>query len=122
MRKQDELKAEHKTPITEICYIPGKLSDGTDCKILLDKGANKSFMSKTFYFNCPSFHSNFTSRTKNILVSNGPYAGALFVIPVVINLQGNRLEVYRFISEIHDNVDMVIGIKNVSEIAGVISN
>ena len=35
----------------------GKLLDGTDCKIFLDKGASKSFISKTFYLNCPSLHS-----------------------------------------------------------------
>ena len=36
MKRQDELKAEHKTPITEDCYIPSKMLGGTDCKILLD--------------------------------------------------------------------------------------
>ena len=39
MRRQDELKAEHKAPITGDCYLPGNLSDSTDCKILLDTGA-----------------------------------------------------------------------------------
>ena len=51
MRRQDELKAEHEVSITEDCYIHGKLLDGTDCKILLDMGASKPFMSKTFYLN-----------------------------------------------------------------------
>ena len=35
MRRQDELKAEHKTPITEDCSIHCKLLDGPGCKILL---------------------------------------------------------------------------------------
>ena len=39
MRRQDELKAEHKAPITEDYCIPGKLLGGIDCKILLDTGA-----------------------------------------------------------------------------------
>ena len=48
MRRQDELKIEHKELITEDWYIPSKLLDGPDGKILLDTGA--SFMSKTFLF------------------------------------------------------------------------
>ena len=54
-------------------------------------------------------------KTKNILVGNGQYIGVLFVIHVVINLQ------HTLVSEIHDNVDMVMGIKTVYEIEGVIS-
>ena len=57
MKIQDELKAEHREPTTEDCNIPSKLLHGTDCKILLDIGAGKSFMCKTFYLNCPSLHS-----------------------------------------------------------------
>ena len=53
MRRQDELKAEQKASITEDCYIPDKLLHGADCKKLLDTGASKSFMCKTFYLNCP---------------------------------------------------------------------
>ena len=48
MRRQDELKLEHKSPIKEDCYIYGKLLDSIDCKILLDTGPSKSFMSKPF--------------------------------------------------------------------------
>ena len=37
---------------------------GTDCKILLDMGTSKSFMSETFYLSCLSLHSlpRFASR------------------------------------------------------------
>ena len=50
MRRQDEWKAEHKPPITEDCYIQGKLLESTDCMVLLDMETSKSFMSKTFLF------------------------------------------------------------------------
>ena len=75
-------------------------------------------MSKTFYLNYPSLHSlpNFVSKTKVILVGNGQYVGVLFVIPVVINLEGHGFEVYTLVSEIHNNADMLMGIKNVYEI------
>ena len=48
---------EHKTSITKDCYKQGKLLDGTDCKVLLDMEAPKSFISKIFYLNCPSLYS-----------------------------------------------------------------
>ena len=76
-------------------------------------------MSKTFYLNCPSLHSllKFVSRTKNILVGNGHYIVVLFVIPVVINLYGYIFDVYTLVSEIHDNMVMVMRIKNVYEMS-----
>ena len=35
----------------------GKLLDGTECQILLDTGASKSFMSKLHYLHHKSLHS-----------------------------------------------------------------
>ena len=46
---QDILKAEESFPISENGYTLGRLLDGTKCQLLLDTGANKSFMSKSFY-------------------------------------------------------------------------
>ena len=123
MRRQDELKAEHKAPTTEDCYILGKLLYSTDCKILLDTGVRRSFISKTFNLNCLSLHSlpKFVSKTKKYFSRQWPVHRILFVIPVVISLQEYRFEVYTLVSEMHVNLDMVIGIKNVYEIEGVIS-
>ena len=47
--KNDKLKAEEAFPISEQGYTLGKLLDGTECQLLLDTGASKSFMSKSFY-------------------------------------------------------------------------
>ena len=44
----------------------------------------------------------------------------MFVIPVIIEINKHRLEVFTLVSEIFDNVDMVLGIKNLFEIEGVI--
>ena len=44
----------------------------------------------------------------------------LFVIPVVIDVYGHRFDVFTLVSEIHDNVDLVLGMKNVIELEGVI--
>ena len=78
MNRQDDLEAKYKTPISEDCYINGKLLDGTNGKILHDIAASKSFMSTTF-LNWGSLHSlsKFVSKTKNIVVGNGQYIGVL---------------------------------------------
>ena len=53
---QDKLKAEESFPILESGYALGRLLDGTKCQLLLDMGASKSFMSKSFYMQCKSLH------------------------------------------------------------------
>ena len=55
--KNDKLKVEESFPISEQWYMLGKLLDGTDCQLLLDTGASKSFMSKLFFMHCQSLHS-----------------------------------------------------------------
>ena len=46
--------------------------------------------------------------------------GVLFVIPVIVDVHGNRFEIFTLVSEIHENVDLVLGIKNIFELEGVI--
>ena len=102
----------------------GKLLDGTGCQILLDTGASKSFMSKSHYLHCKSLHSlsKFASKTQRIQVGNGHYVSVLFVIPIIIDIHGCRFEIYTLVSEIHENVDLVLGINNVFELEGVINS
>ena len=47
--RTSKIKAEEKFPIPEQGYMIGKLLDGTECQILLDTGASKSFVSKSHY-------------------------------------------------------------------------
>ena len=47
--RNDKLKGEESFPISEHGYTSGKLLDGTECQLLLDTGARKLFMSKSFY-------------------------------------------------------------------------
>ena len=49
--------ADENFPMSKQGYTTGKLLDGTECQMLLDTGASKSFMSKSHYFHCKSFHS-----------------------------------------------------------------
>ena len=59
---------------------------------------------------------------KRIQVGNGQYVGVLFVILAIVEINGHRLEVFMLVSEIFDNVDMVLGIKNLFELEGVIDS
>ena len=54
--KNDKLKVEESFPISEHGYATGKLLDRTECQLLLDTGASKLFMSKSFYMHCKSLH------------------------------------------------------------------
>ena len=102
----------------------GKLLDGTECDILVDTGASKSYMSKSYFMRCKSLHSlpKFTSTTSRIQVGNGQYVGVLFVIHVTMTIQSHRFEIFTLISEIHENVDLVIGIKYLFKLEGVIDS
>ena len=61
----------------------------------------------------------FTSTTRRIQVGNRQYVGVLFVIPVIITIQKYRFEIFTLVSEIPENVDLVLGIKNLFELEGV---
>ena len=49
MTRSTRIKAEERFPITGQGFASGKLLDGTECQILLDKGTTKSYMSKSYY-------------------------------------------------------------------------
>ena len=46
----------------------------------------------------------------------------LFIIPIIIDIHGHRFEIYTLVSEIHENVDLVLGIKNIFELEGIINS
>ena len=106
---QDKLKAKESFPISENVYTVGRLLDGTKCQLLLDTGASKSFMSKSFYMHCKSLHTlpKFAATMQRIQVGNGQCVSVLFVIPVIIEVHNHRFEIYTLVSEIHENIDLV---------------
>ena len=59
---------------------------------------------------------------QRIQVGNGQCVSVLFIIPVIIDVHGHRFQIYTLVSEIHENVDLVLGIKNVFELEGVINS
>ena len=78
-------------------------------------------MSKLHYMHCKSLHSlsKFASEMQKIQVGNGQFVSVLFIIPVRVDIHGHRFEIYTLVSEIHKNVDLVLGIKNVFKLEGV---
>ena len=68
MTQDKDLMVEQKFPISKSGYTFGKLMDGMECQILLDTGASKSFMSKSYYLYCKALHSlpKFASKTQKI--------------------------------------------------------
>ena len=98
--------------------------DGTECQILLSTGASKSYMSKSYYLRCKGLHKlpKFTSDTQRIQVGNGQYVSVLFVIPVIVDVHSHRFEIFTLVSEIHENVDLVLAIKKIFGLEGVIDS
>ena len=52
MMRDTKIKAQERFPITGQGFASGKLLDGMECQILLDTGATKSYMSKSYYLQC----------------------------------------------------------------------
>ena len=114
---QDKLKAEESFPVLESGYTLGRLLDGMKYQLLLDTGSSKSLMSKSYicsvnlyipYQNLPPPCKEY--RLETLCVS------ILFIIPVIVDIHGHRFEIYTLVSEIHENVDLVLSIKNVFEL------
>ena len=66
MKREEVMKAEESFPISEQGFVMGKLLNGEECQILLDMGASKSYMSKSYYLRRNSLHNlpKFASKTQ----------------------------------------------------------
>ena len=53
----------------------------------------------------------FSSKTQRFQVGNGQHVSVLFIIPLIVEIAGHRFEVYTLVFEIHENIDLVLGIK-----------
>ena len=56
MTRDTKIKVEENFHITGQGFASEILLDGTDCQILLDTGATKSYMSKSYYLRCKTLH------------------------------------------------------------------
>ena len=60
--------------------------------------------------------------TQRIQVGSGQFISVLFIIPIIIDIHDYRFNIYTVVSEIHENVDIVIGIKNIFELEYIINS
>ena len=81
-------------------------------------------MSNSHYSRCKSLHSlpKFVSKTQRIQVGNGQYVSVLFIITIIIDIHRHRFEIFTLVSKIHENVDLVLGLKNIFELEGIINS
>ena len=49
MKREEVMKVEESFPISEQGFVTGRLLNGEECQILLDTGASKLYMSKSYY-------------------------------------------------------------------------
>ena len=64
----------------------------------------------------------FACKTQRIQVGKEQFISALFIILVVIDIHGHIFEIFTLVSEIHENVDFIFGIKNIFELEGIINS
>ena len=70
--RKTEMKAEESFALNAAGHTRGELLDGTECEILMDTAASKSYMSKSYYIHCKNLHlmPKFTSTTRRIQVGD----------------------------------------------------
>ena len=123
IRQFEKFEPEFTFKINVNSHTKGRVIGGNNIDILLDTGASKSYMSKAYYMNNPCLHSlpKFNSHIKHLQVGNGNKVATLFVIPVLISIEGHKFEIYTLVSEIQDTIDLVLGMKNMHELEGELS-
>ena len=58
---------------------------------------------------------------RNLQVGNGELVVILFVIPFIFKVGNHLFEVYTLVSEIQQNMDIILGVMNMFEIEGEVS-
>ena len=119
----DTFRPEQAFPINSNCHMWVQFIGDGMLDILLDTGASKIYMSKAFYMRHPHLHKylKFNSVIRNLQVGNGELVATLFVIRFVFKVGKHLFEVYTLVSEIQQNMDIILGVKNMFEIEGEVS-
>ena len=115
--------AECSFPIYSNSHTWGQLVGGSTIDILLDSGASKCYMSKTFYDKNPSLHKlpKYQTNIKGLRVGSGQLVPAHFLVPVVFKIVRHKFEVLALVSDIKGTTDLVFGVKNMFEVEGELS-
>ena len=108
--RDTKIKAEERFPITGQGFALGKLLDGMECQILLDTVLQNHICQNTTIYDCKTLHAlpKFSSNTQRIQMGNRQYVSVLFVILVIIDIHRHRFEIFTLVSQIRDNVHLVM--------------
>ena len=110
-------------PIYSNSHTWGQLVGGSPLDILLDSGASKCYMSKTFFDKNTSLHKlpRFKTNIQGLRVGSGELVPAHFLIPVVFKVVRHKFEILALVSDIKGSTDLVFGVKNMFEVEGELS-
>ena len=89
--------------------------------IIMDQDSTFMFSFMTCAASHSTLYPSLHKKKQRIQVGNGQFVSVLFIIPVIVDIHGHRFEIHTLVSEIHENIDLVLGIKNVFELEGVIN-
>ena len=115
--------AECTFPIYSNSHTWGQLVGGSPLDILLDTGASKCYMSKTFFDRNPSLHKlpRYKTNIQGLRVGSGELVPAYFLVPVVFKVVRHKFEILALVSDIKGSTDLVFGVKNMFEVEGELS-
>ena len=116
--KTDKFVPEPSVPIYSNSHTWSQIVGGPMVDTLIDTGASKCYMSRQFYLKHKCLHSlpKYKSKVVNLRVGNGAKVNAHFVIPIVLKIQQHKFELFTLVSDIQNNLDLVIGMKNLHEL------
>ena len=116
--KTDQFNPEPSVPIYSNSHTWGQIVGGNMLNILIDTGAAKCYMSKSYYDKNPILHKlpKFKTKVLKLQVGNGAQIKTHFVIPLQMKIQQHRFEIYTLVANIEDSIDMVLGMKNMHEL------
>ena len=115
--------AECTFPIYSNSHTWGQLVGGSPLDILLDTGASKCYMSKTFFDRNKSLHKlpRYKTNIQGLRVGSGELVPAYFLVPVVFKVVRHKFEILALVSDIKGSTDLVFGVKNMFEVEGELS-
>ena len=115
--------AECTFPIYSNSHTWGQLVGGSPLDILLDTGASKCYMSKTFFDRNESLHKlpRYKTNIQGLRVGSGELVPAYFLVPVVFKVVRHKFEILALVSDIKGSTDLVFGVKNMFEVEGELS-
>ena len=115
---------ENVIPYDSRGVTKGLITSGETINVFFDSGATHSYLSWKYYKDHKSLHDlpKLSSEWKGIKVGNGQICCALFFIPLQVLIQGHAFEIYTFVAEIDDAMDLIIGMQSQTELEGIMNS